>query len=145
MTSLPALRTSDLDEVPLDRCEPHLTGGVHDPLAVQVDPEIRRVDDRRLLDRCRPPEGGTQPGEELVHPERLRDVVVGAGVERGHLLRLRLPGRQDDDRRCVQPRRPLMTSRPLMPGSPRSRITASGGCRAASSSAASPVVARSTS
>ena len=44
----------------------------------------------------------------------------------------------------VQPRRPSITSSPSMPGRPRSRITASGRCRCASVSAASPVPARST-
>ena len=39
----------------------------------------------------------------------------------------------------VQPRRPRITSRPSMPGSPRSRTTRSGCLRAASVSAASPV------
>ena len=48
----------------------------------------RRLDDRLLLRRCGPAQRGPEPGEELVHPERLGDVVVGAGVERGDLVLL---------------------------------------------------------
>ena len=44
---------------------------------------------------------GPQTGEELVHSERLRDVVVGAGVERDHLVRLAAARREDDDRRLA--------------------------------------------
>ena len=40
--------------------------------------------------RCRPPRrvSGAQPGQQLVHAERLGDVVVGAGVERVDLVGL---------------------------------------------------------
>ena len=43
-------------------------------------------------------QGGAQPGQQLVHAERLGQVVVGAEVERGHLVGLRLPDREHDDR-----------------------------------------------
>ncbi len=46
----------------------------------------------------RAPEHRAQPGEQLVDPERLGDVVVGAGVERADLLPLVTDRRQDDDR-----------------------------------------------
>ena len=45
-----------------------------------------------------PAERGAQAGEELVHAERLGDVVVGAGVERGDLVALGAAGGEDDDR-----------------------------------------------
>ena len=45
---------------------------------------------------------GTQSCEQLVDAERLRDVVVRAGVERGDLLAL-LPDRGEDDHRRVAP------------------------------------------
>ena len=51
-----------------------------------------------IVDRRRPPDGGAQPGQQLVHAERLGDVVVGAGVEGGHLVGLALADRQHDDR-----------------------------------------------
>src|SRR3984957_18142152 len=89
----------DLEELPLGRREPDVRAVPDDPLRGQVDREVLRRDDRFV--RC----GGStadrraEPGEELVHAERLRDVVVGPGVERGDLLVLRPPHRQDDDRR----------------------------------------------
>ena len=51
-----------------------------------------------LVGRCRPSQRGAQPGEELVHAERLRHVVVGARVERRDLVPLALPHREHDDR-----------------------------------------------
>ena len=39
---------------------------------------------------------GADAGEQLLGVERLRDVVVGAGVERAHLLRLLVAGGQHD-------------------------------------------------
>ena len=54
--------------------------------------------DRFLLGRRGPAERGPQPGQQLVHAERLGDVVVGAGIERRDLVGLRLAHRQHDDR-----------------------------------------------
>jgi hypothetical protein len=45
----------------------------------------------------------SHPSEQLAHPERLGDVVVGAAVERVDLLALLDAGREHDDRH----RRPL--------------------------------------
>ena len=42
-----------------------------------------------------------QPREQLVDADRLRDVVVGARVERGHLLALLADGREQDHRRLA--------------------------------------------
>ena len=56
------------------------------------------LDDGLLLGRRRSAQGCAQPGQQLVHPERLRDVVVGAGVEGGDLVALALAHREDDDR-----------------------------------------------
>ena len=47
---------------------------------------------------CRPAQRRPQPREQLVHAERLRDVVVGAGVEGLDLVRLALADGEDDDR-----------------------------------------------
>ena len=49
---------------------------------------------------------GPQPGEQLVHPERLGHVVVGAGVERRDLVRLRVARRQHDDRHALHAAQP---------------------------------------
>ena len=88
---------------------------------------------RLLLRRRRPPQRGAQAGEQLVHAERLGDVVVGAGVERGDLVALAVAHREHDDRHRASSRAgPSITSMPSMPGSPRSRTTTSGWWRAAS-------------
>jgi hypothetical protein len=39
----------------------------------------------------------TDPREELPHPERLRHVVIGARVERRHLVGFLAPRGQDED------------------------------------------------
>ena len=94
----------------------------------------------------RPPQRGPQPGQQLVHAEGLRDVVVGADVECGSTFEAS-SSRADSTRigTVVQPRSPWTTSMPSMPGRPRSSTTASGCRRAASSNACSPDVASSTS
>ena len=76
---------------------------------------------------CVAPQRRTEAREQLVHPERLRHVVVGAGVERRDLLALVPDDRQDDDRRVAPPRSSRQTSTPLLSGSTRSRMTPSGG------------------
>ena len=50
------------------------------------------------VDGRRPAHRGPEPGQQLVHAERLGDVVVGAGVEGGHLVGLGVAHRQHDDR-----------------------------------------------
>ena len=92
---------------------------VDDPLRREVDGEVGGDDHRLLLGRRGAAQRGAQPGEQLVHAERLGHVVVGAGVERGDLVRLRLAHRQHDDRAPgSSPRRPWITSTPSMPGQP---------------------------
>ena len=58
----------------------------------------RGLDDRLLLGRRRSAQRRAEPGEELVHAERLGDVVVGAGVEGGDLVGLAFAHREHDDR-----------------------------------------------
>ena len=89
---------------------------------------------------------GAQAREQLVDAERLRHVVVGAGVERRHLLapRRRRP-RGSGSARSSSSRSSRQTSMPLRSGRTRSRMTASGGRTAACVSASSPVAAVSTS
>ena len=120
-TCLPSTRTSRL-EVDLEAADPS-TGS----------PVGRRA------------AGGAQAREQLVDPDRLRDVVVGARVEGGDLLALLADGREHDHRRgapaCAARGRPR--SRAVRKN--RSRITASGGRIAAAASAPSAVSAVSTS
>ena len=65
----------------------------------QVHGEIRGHPDRLVGGGRRPADRGAEPGQQLVHAERLGDVVVRAGVQGGHLLDLLAPRRQHDDRR----------------------------------------------
>ena len=89
---------------------------------------------------------GAEAGEQLLDPERLRHVVVRAGVERRDLLALLADDREHDDRRRrVHVRRSRQTSTPLPSGRTRSRMTASGGRAAALASASAAVAAVSTS
>ena len=76
-------------------------GRVVDPLRREVDREVLGLDGRFLLGRRRPAQRSPEPGQELVHPERLRHEVVGPGVERSDLVALGLADRQDDDRDCA--------------------------------------------
>ena len=64
---------------------------------LEVDDEIADLE-HRLGRRPDPAECRPQPREQLVDAERLRDVVVRAGVERGDLLALLADGREDEDR-----------------------------------------------
>ena len=84
--------------MPLGRGEAHLLAVASDLLGREVDREVGGLDQRLLLRRGRAAQRGAQPREELVHAERLRDVVVGAGVERGDLVALGVAHREHDDR-----------------------------------------------
>src|SRR5262245_61701761 len=87
-----------LDDMPLGRREPDLAVAGADALGREVDREVGGLDDGFLVGGRGSPQGCAEPGEELVHPERLRHVVVGAGVEGRDLPALLLPHREDDDR-----------------------------------------------
>src|SRR5262249_22530641 len=86
-----------LDDVPLGRRWPNLAVGRGDAFGRQVDVEVVGLDDRLFVAWGRPAER-TQSREQLAHAEGLRDVVVGAGVERGDLVPLGLADGEDDDR-----------------------------------------------
>ena len=93
-----AVADEHLDEVPLGRREPHLFAVASHLLRRQVDGEVLRLDERFFLRGGGPAERSAQAGQELVHAERLGDVVVGAGVERRNLVALGVADRQHDDR-----------------------------------------------
>ena len=93
-----AVANEHFDEVPLGRCQSHLLAVAAHLLRRQVDGEVRRLDEGFFFRRGGTPEGGAQAGEQLVHAERLGDVVVGAGVERRNLVALGVADRQHDDR-----------------------------------------------
>src|SRR6478752_8083707 len=77
-----------LDQVPLGGGEAVLDAVTVHLLGDEVDRERVRLD-RRLLfwSGERATDGGPEARQQLVHAERLRDVVVGPGVECGDLVR----------------------------------------------------------
>ena len=97
---LPRMTDEDLDEVPLGGCEPDcfVVGRDHF-LRDEVHGERRGADDGFLvIGRDLAALGCPHPCEQLPHAERFRDVVVGPGIQRVHLLGLLLARRQHDDR-----------------------------------------------
>ena len=82
-----------------------------------VDQQARgadRVERFALLGRARPAQQGLHAGDELAHAERLGEVVVGADLERVHLVVLGAARRDDQDRRrdALAPR--LLRQRPAV-------------------------------
>ena len=76
-----------------------LAGVGHQPL-LEVDHEVADLDDR-LARGGHAAQACAQPGQQLVDPDRLGDVIVGAGVERRDLLALVADRREDDHRRAA--------------------------------------------
>src|SRR3954451_22355521 len=89
----------DLQQVPLGRGEPYLAGPGGGPPGRQVHRERLGPHHRRVLHRPGPAYRRPHPGQQLVHPEGLGHVVVGARVQRLHLVRPVVPGGQHDHRR----------------------------------------------
>ena len=54
------------------------------------------------------PQQGAHAGQQFLHPERLRQVVVGAAVDRVDLLRPAVPRGQDEYRHCAPVRPPAL-------------------------------------
>ena len=81
----------------LDRGQRHRLAGHGDGALLEIDAELADLDDG-LGRRRRAAQGRTQSCEQLVTAERLRHVVVRAGVERGDLLPLLADGGKDEDR-----------------------------------------------
>src|SRR5204863_5718673 len=95
---LPSVLSEDAQEVELDRRQVDLLPGAGDVAPLQVDDQIPDLDARLPAAVRRPPKHGSQASQELVRPERLRHVIIGAGVERAHLLALVADRREHDDR-----------------------------------------------
>src|SRR5581483_7913172 len=87
-----------LDQVPLGWRQVNEFAASADLFGVEVNDEVWRLDGRALARLRRTAQSGAQPGEQFVHAERLGDVVVRAGVERGNLDPLGVAGREHDDR-----------------------------------------------
>ena len=105
---------------------------------------MKRPDrDRGLRGRRQPRAAhvGANPRPKLHGPERLGDVVVGAGVEQPRLLVLGMPRREHDDGNVRVFADARQTSTPSMSGRPRSSTITSGRSRRAGSRASRPVPA----
>ena len=84
--------------MPLGRRQPDLRAAAAYLLRREVDGEVGGLDDRLFLGRRGAPQGRSQTRHQLVHAERLGDVVVGTGVERGDLVGLGVADGEHDDR-----------------------------------------------
>src|SRR4051794_10603663 len=96
---LAAVDGEHAQEVELDRREVHVLAVARDPARGEVDRDRAGPDDRiGAVGGIAPAQHGADAGRELVGAERLRHVVVGAGVERADLLALVADRAEHDDR-----------------------------------------------
>ena len=73
-----------------------------DDAAHQIDRKIAGAEHRALaMDLQLMPQRRAHAGEQFIHPERFRQIVVGAEIERLHLARLIAAARQHHDRDAV--------------------------------------------
>ena len=92
-------------EAELGGADVHVLPVPHHPLPVQVDRQAPAVEGDLALRDVRPapaPEVGPHAGAQLAHAEGLGDVVVRAGVQALHDLRLVAQGGDHDDRHVGQ-------------------------------------------
>src|SRR5579884_778503 len=97
---LPLVEREQPDDPELVRRQVHRLAGDGDGGLLEVDADRADLHDR-LGRRADPPQHGAQPREQLADRERLRDVVVGAGVESGDLLVVVADRGDEDDRRLA--------------------------------------------
>ena len=87
--------------IPLDRREPNRGAAPRDATVDQIDREPVRLDHRRDIvgrGQARPPQQGAHPCHEFRRAERLGDVIIRSRIEQLHLLGVRMPGGQHEDR-----------------------------------------------
>jgi hypothetical protein len=114
-----------LEQVPFGRGEPDVLGLARswkdaarriasrngsltdDPFGRQVDHQRAEPDPGQVLGGTGPPDRRPHPGQQFFDAERLGDVVIGAGVERFHLVHTVGPAGQHDDRSLGPAAQPL--------------------------------------
>src|SRR5579875_3043579 len=98
---LAGMRNKQTQDVVLARREFHLLSADGHDSPHEIDRQIAAAKDRLLALLLKPMAlGGANSGKQLVDPEWLGDVVVGAEVERLDLRAFGLAARQNDDRQC---------------------------------------------
>src|SRR6266511_4871054 len=93
-------------DLELERSEHDLVVAPGDPPSRGVDAEVEashRLGRVRLLDAVRPAEDRSDPSRQLAQAERLRQVIVGADCEPGHLVGLLRPSGEHEHRYPVAP------------------------------------------
>ncbi|OBC20782.1 hypothetical protein A5786_15845 [Gordonia sp. 852002-50816_SCH5313054-a] len=120
---------------PLGRRQVDLLTVARHLLRTEVDHEVSRVDNRHLR-RIRRSDSTThcctQSRQELVHPKGFRDVIVGARVERSHLVDRFAARRQHDDRHVGPPAQSLQNREAVDVGKPEvedNHLRVDLGCR----------------
>ena len=92
-----------LQQPPLGRRQVDLVLAAPHGSRAQVDPDVVDLEPGAARLGRRPAQERPYPGQELRGAERLRQVVVGAEVERGDLVLLGVAHRQHEDRHRAEP------------------------------------------
>ena len=98
---LAAVLRQHAQEIELDRRQVDQLAGARDAAVGNVDHDVADRDRRLGRGVGRAAQDGAQARCQLLAAERLRHVVVGAGVERTDLLALVADGGDDDDRHAA--------------------------------------------
>src|SRR5690349_12214918 len=97
---LASVPSEHAEQVELDRREVHGLPVARDLARLEVDLQLPDAHSRLTL-LTHPAQRSPKTSEELVGPERLRDVVVGSGVQGPDLLSLVADRREHDDRQAA--------------------------------------------
>ena len=142
----PLVLREHAEQVELDRGQvDRLAVAVTTRLSVEVDHQLADLELRAAAESTERRRSARSRASSSLGPERLGDVVVGAGIERSDLLAL-VPDRRQAPRigRRLQRLTSSQISTPRPSGRTRSSTSASGGLDASSTSASALVSADST-
>jgi hypothetical protein len=134
----------DAQQLELDRREANLRAlRAHDTRR-QINLQVAEVKGRLIVAMSSAPQVRLEARDQFARPERLREVVVGTGLQRADLLLLVTDRGDSDQGIALQSRNRRHTPTPSPSGSSSSTSAASGMRSAARSSASLPVVVAST-